>query len=158
MTIIMQPKFIKYLQITTVILIFIIYGISTYSDWELQNEQILLVILSVLYFILSGLYMFRLERYKPINSEKFFPFRSTYIGVGQWPASIIWIIYSLEVLNEGNYFMGTMLMIFYLMITAEAIVKNKKQRFNVEFQQDKIVINEEPKNEILLKDIVGVEE
>ncbi len=44
-----------------------------------------------------------------------------------------------------------------MIYAAEALVKNKKQRFNVEFKEDRILVNETIHNEILIEDIADIE-
>ena len=153
----MKVKFIKHLQVSIVILIFITYISFSYSYLSFDYLDYTLTILTLLYFLFSGLYLFKLKPYEPVAIEKFFPYKSTFVGVGQWLAIIVWTVYGITKFYDGEYFMGAMLVIVWLTNAIEALVKNKKQRFNVEFRENKILINEESQNEILIDDIIDIE-
>ncbi len=96
----MKIKYIKGLQqISFLILIIIPYVVKEYGDLSFDHYVVVLTFLFVLYMGFSGLYLLKIESYKPANEKKFFPYKSMFIGVSQVFPSIFLTAYGIYMIS-----------------------------------------------------------
>lgn len=143
----------KGFQRLIILLVIVTMLFSTY----LKHPQWILVILGSCYAVLSAYIILSIKATKLKGFEKIYHYKSSFIGVDYWTFLFVWILIGLSKVYDDLILEGAIFIIISLTELAERIVKNRRKKFNVIFEEDKIIVNEDIHNEILYNDISSIE-
>ncbi|WP_281616497.1 hypothetical protein [Flammeovirga sp. SubArs3] len=150
-------KLINYFRLFILTLFLILYYISFFTNIHLEYKEIIFLVIGLIYILLTVFSIIKIKTYEPEDYNFLYPYHSLFIGVNQWFYSLSYLLIGVLNVFNGYIYFGSFLSIFSITFIIERLIKNKRMIFNVEFNSEKLVINEDINREIFYSKIEDIQ-
>lgn len=139
-------------------ILFILLFIIDQADINIPIYPIIFLI--GIYVILAIYAIGSIKQDKNFLNNRLFPYKWSFVGVDYWFIFLVGLLlgtmqsFENESLEQAE---GLLIGLFWMFDLIVRVVKNRKKLYNLYFDEDQIIINEDQYNEILYSDILSIE-
>ncbi|MEH0152880.1 hypothetical protein V6R21_01975 [Limibacter armeniacum] len=128
--------------------------LPNYYKVDTNDQLMVLVVFGYCYLALSAYVILRIEKIEVSEGSRLYPYRSSFIGVDQWMILLSMIFLGYK--DPSFYFALTSVVVAVTEII-ERLVMNRRLNYNMIFDHEKMVVNEDRYNEVHYGDISNIE-
>ena len=154
----MTEKVINNARKLILFLVLAIYVIPLATEVVIEDQILILAILGMCYIAITLYSISKIESVELKTEDRFFPYRSSYIGVDRWLFVILSVLLGVGQIWQGDIIQGTIVLTLCAGELMERIMKNKHKAYNLIFAEDRIIVNEDVCNEIMYDNISSIKE